>query len=65
MATLARTYWEDTNKRRHRMFVVLVYDHDGYGNALFGILNVYTNSFERTGYGTREDAYADLNSIEC
>lgn len=47
------------------MFVVRVYDHDGYGNALFGILDVYTNTFVHTGYKTREDAYAELNSIEC
>jgi hypothetical protein len=40
-------------------------NHDGWGKPEFGILNVYTNTSVHTGYKTREDAYAYLNSIEC
>jgi hypothetical protein len=35
------------------------------GKPEFGILNVCTNTLVHTGYKTRGDAYADLNSIEC
>ena len=65
MATLGKTYWKDSHGRKHRSYVVRVCDHDGWGKPEFGILNVYTNTFVHTGYKTREDAYADLNSIEC
>jgi len=65
MATLAKCYWNDLDGRKHRQFVVRVCDHDGWGKPEFGILNVHTNTFVYTGYKTREDAYADLNSIEC
>ena len=65
MATLAKCHWNDLDGRKHRQYVVRVCGHDGWGKPEFGILNVYTNTFVHTGYKTREDAYADLNSIEC
>ena len=65
MATLAKQYWKDFNGRKHRLYVVRVCNHDGWGKPEFCILNVYTNAFVYTGYKTRENAYANLNSIEC
>jgi hypothetical protein len=64
VATLAKTLWKDSTGRKHRSYVVRVCGHDGRGKPEFGILNVYTNTFVHTGYKTREDAYADMNSIE-
>jgi hypothetical protein len=65
MATLAKQYWKDLDGLMHRQHVVRVWGNNGWGKPKFGILNVYTNTFVHTGYKTREDAYADLNSIEC
>ena len=40
MATLAKQYWKDLDGRKHRLYVVRVCDHDGWGKPEFGILSV-------------------------
>jgi hypothetical protein len=65
MATLAKRYWKGGDGGKRRSFVVRVCGHDGYGNARFGILDFQFNMFRYTGYKTREDACADMNSVEC
>ena len=64
MATLVKQYWKDANGRKHRLYVVRACNHDGWGKPEFCILNVYSNTVVSMGYKTREDAYAELNSIE-
>jgi len=61
---MTRLTWRDMSGRKHYLHKVRVVDHDGWGNPVFGVMNVYRNIIINHGFHTREEAWEALKQIE-
>ena len=61
---MARQTWKDMNGRKHVAHTVRVCNHDGWGNPLFCVLHIYTNTLVDYDIKTREEAWERLRQIE-